>query len=257
MLKNIILKSADYFGYEIRKKPNYKLDKNELKKLNEIRPYTMLPEARLLSLYEQAVFIETNHINGSFVECGVWKGGSVALMALANLKYGQKRRHVHLFDSFQEICEPNPVHDGKDTIAYSEKWTDGKISGKLQPLKGVYDHIGGPGTVEENKLLLEHKIGYDNKYLHYHIGWFQDTLPTDSKKIDDISILRLDGDWYESTKICLEHLFKKVVPGGFVIIDDYGTYEGCKKATDEFICDNKLNVYLNYVDYACRYFIKN
>ena len=74
--------------------------------------------------------------------------------------------------------------------------------------------------------------------------------------IGPIAILRLDGDWYASTKICLEHLYDQVVSGGFVIVDDYGTYEGCRKAVDEFLAARGLHVFLSHVDPDCRYWIK-
>jgi len=77
-----------------------------------------------------------------------------------------------------------------------------------------------------------------------------------SKGIDNISILRLDGDWYESTKVCLDNLYDKVVDGGFIIIDDYGCYEGYKKAVDEFLRVRNINVFINYSSPACRYWIK-
>ena len=84
----------------------------------------------------------------------------------------------------------------------------------------------------------------------------QDTLPRDSSRIESIAILRLDGDWYASTKVCLDHLYDKVVSGGFVIVDDYGYYEGCKKAVDEFIEERGLEVFLSQVDSGCVYWTR-
>ena len=227
--------------------------------IQKIRLNTMLPYVNLLTLYEQAVFCEKNKIPGSFIECGVWKGGAVGLLALANLKYGKERRHIHLFDVFDDICEPDANIDGqraiKDARTYAGK--DTGTAGKLKPLRGFYDNFGGRGTIEENRDLLERIIGYPPHYLSYHKGWFQDTLPKDSDDIDAIAILRLDGDWYASTKICLEYLYDKVVPGGFIIIDDYGCYEGCKKAVDSFIEERGLAIFLNYSDPSCRYWIKH
>ncbi|HXI69239.1 MAG TPA: TylF/MycF/NovP-related O-methyltransferase [Verrucomicrobiae bacterium] len=82
--------------------------------------------------------------------------------------------------------------------------------------------------------MLTKEIGYDPGFLHFLKGWFQETMPKDSSQISQIAILRLDGDWYDSTRVCLEFLYDKVVPGGFVIIDNYGAYEGCRKAVAEF-----------------------
>jgi hypothetical protein len=82
------------------------------------------------------------------------------------------------------------------------------------------------------------------------------TLPNDADEVGEIAILRLDGDWYASTRVCLEHLYDKVVRGGFIIVDDYGCYEGCKKAVDEFMKTKSIQAYLNFIDDTGRYWIK-
>ena len=126
----------------------------------------------------------------------------------------------------------------------------------MQPLDGIYDYMGGPGTSGENRQLLEKTIGYPAELLHYHIGWFQQTVPAVHELIGPIAILRLDGDWYASTKVCLEYLFKNVVKGGIVIIDDYGYYEGCRRAVDEFMNIDNVHAYFGSIDSYCRYFVK-
>ncbi|HJW08688.1 MAG TPA: TylF/MycF/NovP-related O-methyltransferase, partial [Holophagaceae bacterium] len=168
------------------------------------------------------------------------------------------RRDLHLFDAFTEICEPDEKVDGARAVAEVKTWTrnQGGTEGRLKALTGIYDAFGGPGTLEENRTLLETTIGYDPDRIHYHQGWFQDTLPLDAGKIGPIALLRLDGDWYASTKVCLEHLYDHVVSSGIVIIDDYGTYEGCRKAVDEFIAARGLRIFLSHVDPDCRYWIK-
>ena len=218
---------------------------------------TMLPYEPLVTLYEQVIYCEQNNIAGDFVECGTWKGGATGMMAIANLKHGYKRRHLHLFDAFTEICQPDETHDDKKLVAEVKKIANiHSFDNKLQPLKGVYDQFGGPGTLEENKFLLEKKILYPSGCLHYHIGWFQDTVPRDASQIAEIALLRLDGDWYESTKVCLEHLYPKVPKGGVIVIDDYGYNIGCKKAVDEFLKQQMHYPILNYINNSCRYFIK-
>jgi O-methyltransferase len=218
---------------------------------------TMLPYEPLVTLFEQVIYCEKNNIEGDFVECGTWKGGATGMMALATLKYGTSRRHLHLFDAFQEICQPDEEHDDKEIVEEVKKLVKKKqFEEDLKPLTGVYDQFGGPGTLSENKKLLEQVIGYPANYVHYHVGWFQDTVPADAADISRIAILRLDGDWYQSTKVCLDHLYDKVVKNGIVIIDDYGYNTGCKKAVDEFLAVKKTYPILNYVNNTCRYFIK-
>lgn len=218
---------------------------------------TMLTYEPLVTLFEQVIYCEKNNIAGDFVECGTWKGGATGMMALANLKHGHARRHLHLFDAFEEICQPDEEHDDKEIVDEVKKL--GKIKqfgSELKPVTGVYDQFGGPGTLTENKKLLETTIGYPSTCLHYHVGWFQDTVPADAGAIDKIAILRLDGDWYQSTKVCLDHLYDKVVPNGIIIIDDYGYNSGCKKAVDEFLEMKKAYPVINYISSSCRYFIK-
>lgn len=262
MVKKLIKAALLPLGYEIRKlegpaeaQPT-PFEASFQQAAERVRPYTMLSQARLYSLFRQAVYCEENGITGAFVECGVWKGGAVALMAMANLTYGKTRRDIHLFDAFDNICEPDQAVDGERAVAETQKWAKkGNANGRLVPLDGFYDQFGGAGTLEGNRELLENNVGYEAVRLHFHKGWFQDTLPADAKDIDKIAILRIDGDWYASTKVCLDFLFEKVVRGGFIIIDDYGAYEGCRKAVDEFFAARNLHLFMNQIDNEAIYFI--
>jgi len=265
--KKILKRLFSLMGYRLIKEDltrTYQLDlvKESRKNVAIVKQYTMLSFLKLSTLYEQAVFFEKNQLEGAFVECGVWKGGAIGMMALANLQHGKKRRSIYLFDSFDDICEPDPVIDGKVAVQDVEQLFGKKVenlTGELKPLKGIYDSRGGHGTIEICKELLLSKIGYDSDFLHFHKGWFQDSLPKAIDQIDKIAILRLDADWYSSTKVCLDFLFEKVISGGIIIIDDYGRYDGCKKAVDEFLSEKKINTFLNYANYhvgECRYFVK-
>ncbi len=260
---NLVNAVLQHFGYAIVRKRNacssgYDLEDEARKKIALVRGNTMASFECLVTLYQQVRYCELNDIPGCYVECGVWKGGAAALMALGNVAYGAARRQIHLFDAFDDICEPDQAIDGERALAEVEKIAGvdrSELSGRLRPLTGVYDGHGGIGTVEQVDLLMRNVVGYDGDCLHYHVGWFQDTLP--ATEVGEIAILRLDGDWYASTKVCLEHLYEKVVPGGFVIIDDYGAYEGCRKAVDDFMVANGVGAYLNHVNIDCRYWIKS
>jgi O-methyltransferase len=266
-MKALAKKLISIFGYEITRKPSGKVDysygfeqeQEAREAIAIVRKNTMVSYKPLITLFQQVRHCEINSINGDYVECGVWKGGAVGLMALANIKYRQKRRDIHIFDIFSDICEPDPAIDGEFTIRQVAELAGvdkRSLKGRLKPVKGVYDSHGGPGTVKIVRKLLEDKIGYDKNFLHYHKGWFQNTLPDVAKEINKIAILRLDADLYASTKICLDYLYEKVVSGGFLIIDDYGTYEGCKRAVDEFREKKGIRSFLNHVNQDCRYWIK-
>jgi hypothetical protein len=215
-----------------------------------VRDATLLSEGRLVSLYRQAVHCERHGVPGAFVECGVWKGGAVALMALANLRHGRARRPLHLFDAFQDVPEPEPTLDGERAVAEARRVLGKEPTGALRPMQGFYDAEGGAGSAEGNRTLLVDRVGYDPAHVHLHEGWFQETVPRVSEQIGPIAILRLDGDYYHSVKVCLEHLVPQVVSGGFVVVDDYGYYEGCTRAVDEFIADSGLPLFLHPADHA-------
>ena len=266
-MKALIKGFFNKFGYELRKRPaeelnpfkNYDCGAEAYNALQVNKEYSMMPHVNLVTLYEQAVYCEKFNIPGDFVECGVWKGGAVGMMAMANLNHGIERRTLHLFDAFTDICEPNPEIDGEKAMSDVKRLADvdaADVKGEVKPIVGFYDSMGGFGTIDICNELLVDKIGYDPKYIRYHKGWFQDTIKTSSESIDQIAILRLDGDWYESIKVCLDHLYDKVVSGGMIVIDDYGYYDGCTKAVDEFLEERNIKTFLSYSNYGCRYFVK-
>ena len=255
MLKRLLNGIIHKMGYAVVKTGDpftYDLEQEARQHIHTARSHTMVVYEKLVTLYQQAVFCERQGMEGSFVECGTWKGGAVGLMALANLAHGRSRRHLHLFDSFAGLPEPDAAVDGEAAVRFALA-SGGKADGRLVALENAY---GETGTLAANKELLEERIGYPPGHLHYHKGWFQHTLPGTAPELGDIAILRLDCDWYESTRICLEHLYGKVVTGGFVIVDDYGCYDGCKKAVDEHMRKNDINAYLHHIDREARYWLK-
>lgn len=228
-------------GYDLRRLAPPRasaLDPEIASAIARVRPATMVPEAGLVSLWRQVQYCEERELPGAFVECGVWNGGACGLMALANLRFGKQRRHLHLFDAFTDICQPDPTLDGDRAVQEAQAWAGldrSALSGALEPMKGFYAHKGGPGSVERVRQLLERELGYPSEYIHCHVGWFQDTLPQVAPSIGPVALLRLDGDYYASTKVCLDHLGNQVTDGGFLVIDDYGIYDGCRRAVDEFL----------------------
>jgi len=206
---------------------------------------TMAGYERLVTLFNQAKYCEINEIPGDFVECGTWRGGCVGLMALANLRYGHTRRTLHLFDSFEGLPEPT-ADDG----AMASTFARGRSGGRLVSINQCV------ATRQDCEELLVDRIEYDPQYIRFHVGWFQDTIPRDADGIEEIAILRIDGDWYESTRISLDYLFPKVVRNGVVVIDDYGHWPGCRKAVDDYLADHQLRYYLHHIDYTGRYLVK-
>jgi len=186
------------------------------------RRYTMTNPTRCRILWDVSQRVLRQRVPGAFVECGVWKGGSSAVMGLA-IRHAGQTRDLHLFDSFEGLPEPTE-RDGLEAKQYS----GGRASGAL---KSVNQCQAG---LEEVRAILLGGLNFDPARTHFHVGWFQNTLPDIAPKLGPLALLRLDGDWYESTRLCLEHLYPLLSSGGVVILDDYNGWAGCKQATDEF-----------------------
>lgn len=256
MIKNIIRKQF-YKMYLER----YDSGKEVFEKMQQVKGYTMSTPIDLATLYEIVIHLDKYKIEGDFVECGVWKGGSAGIMALANLAHSNERRDIHLFDLFDDIVAPDMEKDGeiavKEIMQYIEKTNINKDDyfGKLKPIKGIYDSHGGYGSTEIVEKFMVETINYPSENIRLHKGLFQDTV-INTPDIDKIALLRLDGDWYDSIKICLDNLYDKVVEGGVVIIDDVGTYDGCRKAVNDFFMERNLKYFLNYSRPQTRFFFK-
>jgi len=224
----------------------YDLEDAACEAVSQVIGATQLSYERLVTLYQQVAYLERNQLPGALVECGVWRGGAAAMMALANLAEGSERRMLHLFDSFQGMPEPDLAHDGEEVLRWAGRLGDGSLAST-----GV--NVASPEDVTS---LIIDRIGYPESSVAIHTGWFQNTLPVARPQIGPIALLRVDGDWYESTLVVLEYLFDLVIPRGIVVIDDYGAFEGCRRATDEFLARHAPDAYLHHIDYTGRYFIK-
>jgi hypothetical protein len=237
-----------------RLKSRYEILNCSLPILRVVRRNTMIPEPRLVNIKECIDFVLSQKIEGAYVECGVWKGGSVAFAASCYNSWGVSTP-LHLFDVFDDICEPDASVDGDRAI--QEAGGIKNAQGRLRSVKGMYDSKGGPGSESEViKLITSPPISYKREFVNIHKGWFQETLPISLDEVKKIAILRLDGDWYSSTKVCLEYLYPLVEKDGIIIVDDYGCYEGCRRAVDEYLISVNFKPFLFKVDDYCVFFQK-
>jgi hypothetical protein len=211
---------------------------------------TMLCTFGILNLEVVVRWVAERGIPGAFVECGTWRGGALAYLARAANRLGLNNRAIYGFDSFEGLPEP-VEYDGIEVIRRSAELRRAppSTSGALR---------GGPWSCAsyDSCAALLAETGYPQHLVNIRKGWFQTTLPSAKTEIGPISILRLDGDFYESTKVCLETLYDSIVAGGCLIIDDYGDLPGCKRATDEFWATRKIALPLHYVQRSIRYVIK-
>jgi len=232
--------TASRWGWAIKGLPSI----NRAAALYRIKGSTMTTPERCRNLWNLCLEVLGRDIGGGFVECGVWKGGSAAIMGLA-MRHARQVRPLHLFDSFEGLPEPGDK-DGEMALAYS----GGRGSGALESI-----HHCKAG-LDEVRHLLHEQLLLPADRIHYHVGWFQNTIPADAAHLGTIAILRLDGDWYESTRVCLEYLYPLLVPGGVLILDDYFCWEGCRKATDEYRSAHNITAPIIRVDADCGYWWK-
>lgn len=216
-----------------------------IKRVKKIRRYSMVGRAGLFRTHDIAVEMEKRKVDGCFVECGVARGGCSALMALVAADHHSGRK-LWLFDSFEGLSEPTIEDEYQESLRYKP---GNRSSDLVAPGYCL-------GTFEEVEDLLFSKLGLSRNNIFMVRGWFQDTLPKHRDKTGPIAVLRIDGDWYESTRCCLENLYDNVVSGGSVIIDDYESYIGARKATDEFIKSRGIKTELSFDGRGGAYFTR-
>jgi hypothetical protein len=203
--------------------------------LAKVRKYTMVHQESLVELARQVRVVLTHDIPGAFVECGAWRGGCSFLMAELLRQSGKDHRRVWMFDSFEGIPAPQDI-DG----AAAQRWaTD--TNGPM-----YFDNLRVSVEAVEQAAA---ELGLA-PYVRAVKGWFQDALVQTREQIGPIALLRIDADWYDSVRCCLDSLFDNVVDGGLVLFDDYHTYDGAAIAVHEFLGRRKLNCRLEAIGTA-------
>jgi O-methyltransferase len=201
-----------------------------LRTFSEVAPYTMVGRKRLEALYRLAREIDSHGIAGDIVECGTCNGGTAAVLGSAGLIKNLQRR-LWLFDSFAGLPNPSPL-DGSKAQSFT-----GKLVGSIARVKEILEHVQVP--MERVQIVP---------------GWFQDTFPI--VEIPRIALLHIDADWYDSVRLALNRFYGFVQPGGYIVFDDYGFWEGCKKAVDEYLDGLDLPPKLIYIDSRAVYLQK-
>jgi hypothetical protein len=207
---------------------------------DRVKGYTMTSVERGYALYKSVIYVIENRIEGSFVECGVWKGGSCMLCALTAKAYGDRDRDIYLYDTFTGMTEPSE----HDRVA----WNNRKVEEQWK--ENAPDWAAGLEEVKEN--MVETRYPIDK--VHFVPGRVEETLKETVP--EKISLLRLDTDLYESTKAELEALYPMLRTGGILIIDDYGHFTGAKKAVDDYFRAPERKIFLSRVDYTGRVGVK-
>lgn len=202
-----------------------------------VRPWTMVHDAKLRFAYDAVEVVNRLNIKGDIVEAGVWKGGASMLMAISHLHHSPVHgleRHCWLYDTFEGLPEPDSAKDDSSAKDFYNRLQKGEISKEEARAHKVEEgkwNYGPQQLVQKNMI----STGFPENKIHYVRGRVETTLEDPNNVPDKIAILRLDTDWYDSTKAELKHLLPRLQPGGLLIIDDYCYWKGSRTATDEIL----------------------
>ena len=223
------------------------IDESDRRIVERALPNTMTGVLRLLGLVTSVRYVVGARIEGAFAECGVWRGGSVVAMIETLAELGVDDRDIYLYDTFEGMTEPT----AEDTSAMDGSATEAWEESKGRPYQELFNpEAFDEAIVRENVL----GTGYPAERVHFVRGPVEETIP--GTVPDRIALLRLDTDWYESTRHELEHLYPRLESGGVLIVDDYGHWEGCRRAVDEYFSGAAEPVLLNRIDYTGRVAVK-
>jgi hypothetical protein len=224
--------------------PVPELSEFDLETLRLVQPYTMTSPQRVSAVIKSVHYLSRHKIEGDIVECGVWKGGSMMAAARTLLSEKSSDRRLYLYDTFDGMSAPTSADkDLKGVQAESLLRTEDRAT----------SHIWAYAPIDEVRKAIS-LAGYDERLVTFVQGKVEDTIPGTIP--DRIALLRLDTDWYESTRHELVHLFPRLVRGGVMIIDDYGHWLGARKAVDEYLSENNIRMLLNVSDYTGRIGVK-
>lgn len=218
----------------------------EWKIYTAVKSLTMVSASRIVANIRSVDYVLRSQIPGDVVECGVWRGGSSMAIALRLIQHGDTSRKLWMYDTFSGMTDATAADvsyaglTGTALLASAKRY-EGPDRGRALGYASLHE-------VQANM----RETGYPMNQIEYVKGPVEETLPANMP--DQISLLRIDTDWYSSTKHELMHLYPRLSVGGILIIDDYGHWHGARKAVDEYFSDTP--VFLNRIDYTGRLVIK-
>jgi O-methyltransferase len=248
LVKQIIKQFFSRCGYQlVPRGPEFPVDfgPEDIAIIKAVYPYTMTSPERILALIQAVSYVVRYHIPGDIVECGVWRGGSIMAAALTLMRLNQSNKDFYLFDTFAGTVKPGPLDVAFDGAQATEEFERQRITDDSSNWSNA--------SLEEVKAAV-FSTGYNQERFHFITGRVEDTIPSQAPA--SISILRLDTDWYKSTRHELTHLFPRLSRGAVLIIDDYGHYQGARQACDEYFSEQNICLLLNRIDYTGRIAVK-
>ena len=256
MLRAVIKKIMNKFGYELRlinlEYENLKnsfpveFSKDEVELVRYVidNGLTGVSKERLFATLMSCKYVLNCEIPGDFVECGVWRGGNAIIAAGIFKMYGSNKK-VYLFDTFTGMTEPSSSDVEMHSNITAQELLNHRKKAQLsqgRSIDDVRDNFAKYDLLNENILFIK--------------GDVLQTLHDSENIPESISVLRLDTDWYESTKFEMDILYSRVTKNGVLMIDDYGHWTGSKKAVDEYFQENHNHIFLQYIDYTGRLGVK-
>ena len=240
-MKRVLKNAFRRFGFDlVRYDPTPQITDSELASLSDlseeerkivarVRPFTLTSVERIAALLNAVGYIAANKIPGDFAECGVWRGGSMMAVALALLAQGDTSRALFLYDTYEGMPAPTDEDKSYDGVSAAEQLKQARRG------TGIWCHA----RLEDVRANLL-STGYQKSKIHLIKGRVEETIPANMPQ--HLSLLRLDTDWYESTKHELTHLFPLLDARGVLIVDDYGHWLGARKAVDEYFRSRESKV---------------
>jgi O-methyltransferase len=250
MIEKVLRRLVTRLGYDIvQKRPHefpVDFDEETRRVVAAVRPYTMTSVERIYATIEAVRYVVRAGVAGAIVECGVWRGGSMMAAAHTLMQLGRRDVDLVMFDTFEGMTRPTGVDldfGGVPASVRFEQFQEGENSSSWCR--------ASLAEVEENLIAT----GYPRERMRFVKGKVEDTIPPEAPA--RISLLRLDTDWYESTRHELLHLYPRLADGGVLIIDDYGHWKGSQKATDEYFSSVRVSrILLSRIDYTGRIGVK-
>jgi O-methyltransferase len=248
MVKALVRRAFKHFGFNVvREGPLFPpdLDQESVEIARSVLPFTMTTPERLFALIQAVRYLVKANIPGGFVECGVWRGGSMMAAAQTLKRLDSQGRKLHLFDTYEGMPRPTD--------------RDVNFLGKAASVEFEHTRKGSDASewcyasLEDVRRNL-FSTGYSKELITFVKGKVEDTIPGSAP--DSIALLRLDTDWYESTSHELVHLFPRLSAGGVLIIDDYGYWQGARRAVDEYLASNNISILLDRLDDSARIAVK-
>lgn len=243
-VKGLVKAIVSRAGYRIQPRYPGDFDQSLIDIVKRVEPYTQTTPEGIAATCQAVEYIVRGGIPGACVECGVWKGGSAMAIALALLQLADNDRDLYLFDTFAGMPEPSESDvtlKGANARSEWRRHRRGNLNAwNYVPLDQVRGNV--------------YATGYDSARVHLVKGMVEETVPAEAPA--EIALLRLDTDWYESTRHELVHLYPRLAAGGVLIVDDYGFWQGARKATDEYFAAQGGRILLSRVDVGARIAVK-